>query len=82
MVDASFVGALFFRNRFSSPSPVRKERSRWLHDERGAWQGAMGCDPLLPKVLLPPNYDGCAAWRRRLEVMAEAGDQMRAFRGG
>jgi len=53
---------------------------RWLREERETWQDAMWSDPLLPKVVLPPAYAGREAWRQRLEVMAEAGKQMRTFR--
>lgn len=52
---------------------------RWLRAERKAWLGTMECDPLLPARLLPSDYAGCAAWRERLKVMAEAGNQMRGF---
>jgi DNA-binding transcriptional regulator PaaX len=52
----------------------------WLRDEREAWQAAMRCDPLLPEVLLPPDYRGCQAWRARLEAMREAAQQMRDFK--
>ena len=53
---------------------------RWLGEEREAWLDAMSHDPLLPKCLLPSPYFGCQAWRKRLEVMAEAGERMRKFR--
>ena len=52
---------------------------RWLRAERKAWLGTMECNPLLPARLLPSDYAGCAAWRERLKVMAEAGNQMRGF---
>jgi phenylacetic acid degradation operon negative regulatory protein len=55
---------------------------RWLREEYEAWQDAMRVDPLLPKDLLPPDYAGRDAWRQRLEVMAEAGAQMKTFQGG
>jgi phenylacetic acid degradation operon negative regulatory protein len=55
---------------------------RWLQLEHETWHHAMGCDPLLPQVLLPPDYAGQKAWAERLNAMAKAGEQMRAFRAG
>jgi len=52
---------------------------RWLCEEREAWMNTMSHDPLLPKRLLPHSYLGCKAWRKRLEVMAEAGERIRKF---
>ena len=52
---------------------------RWLRAERESWINVMEADPLLPRILLPPNYPGQTAWRERLTVMAEAGRQMRSF---
>ena len=54
---------------------------RWAAEERAAWQTAVEIDPLLPKVLLPPGYLGCRAWRRRIEAFRKAGRQLRTFRG-
>lgn len=53
---------------------------RWLRDEHSAWLEAMALDPLLPACLLPEGYRGQQAWRTRLEVMADAADQMRNFK--
>ncbi|MBM3879691.1 MAG: hypothetical protein FJ387_08220 [Verrucomicrobia bacterium] len=53
---------------------------RWLREERVAWLEATERDPLLPKALLPPGYTGQQAWRLRQEILAEAGEQMRAFK--
>lgn len=53
---------------------------RWIRAERKAWQAALMKDPLLPKALLPPGYSGCAAWKKRMDVMREAARQMRMFR--
>jgi phenylacetic acid degradation operon negative regulatory protein len=65
--------------------PPRDESSStafhcWLRRERTAWLEATECDPLLPAELLPPGYLGRACWQKRLAVMAEAGERMRAFR--
>ena len=54
---------------------------RWLSEEREAWMDVMGRDPLLPESLLPRGYAGRQAWRNRVAVMTEAGEQMRAFKG-
>ena len=45
---------------------------RWFREEREAWLDAMRHDPLLPLKLLPQEYAGREAWRRRLEILAEA----------
>jgi phenylacetic acid degradation operon negative regulatory protein len=50
---------------------------RWLGEEREAWMNAISRDPLLPEPLLPRTYFGQESWRMRLEVMGEAGQQMR-----
>ncbi|MGD0206407.1 MAG: hypothetical protein ABSC89_02210 [Verrucomicrobiota bacterium] len=54
---------------------------RWSAEERAAWHAAVEIDPLLPKRLLPPDYLGCQAWQRRIEVLRQAGQQLRTFRG-
>ena len=56
------------------------EFHHWFSKEREAWLNAVSLDPLLPKRLLPDSYLGCKAWRKRLKVMAEAGEMMREFR--
>ena len=53
---------------------------QWFRDERLAWSGVMHLDPLLPERLHPAGYPGSRAWKRRREIMAEAGRQMRRFR--
>jgi DNA-binding transcriptional regulator PaaX len=52
---------------------------RWAEAERRAWLEAVTNDPLLPGRLLPSDYLGQQAWRRRVEVLREAGRQLRAF---
>lgn len=54
---------------------------RWFQAERAAWLDALEIDPLLPERLLPAAYTGREAWRRKLDAMAEAGEQMRQFHG-
>jgi phenylacetic acid degradation operon negative regulatory protein len=58
-----------------------KALQRWAADERAAWHAAVEIDPLLPKRLLPPDYLGCRAWQRRIEVLRQAGQQLQTFRG-
>lgn len=42
----------------------------WLSEEVRAWSAAVKGDPLLPKELLPRNYLGMEAWRRKLEAFS------------
>ena len=44
---------------------------RWLSQERKNWCDAVTSDPLLPARLLPPNYLGQKAWRRRMKAINE-----------
>jgi phenylacetic acid degradation operon negative regulatory protein len=53
---------------------------RWAAEERKAWLEAVTCDPLLPSRILPSEYLGPRAWRRRVEVLRDASRQMRTFR--
>jgi len=52
---------------------------RWAAAEREAWLDAVTNDPLLPTRILPSDYLGLPAWRRRMEVLQEAGRQLRTF---
>jgi phenylacetic acid degradation operon negative regulatory protein len=52
---------------------------QWAADEREAWLAAVQCDPLLPETLLPREYLGRNAWRRRKEVLSRAGRRLRTF---
>jgi len=54
---------------------------RWAAVEREAWLDAVTIDPLLPGLILPPDYLGQRAWRRRVEVLRDAGRQLRASTG-
>lgn len=56
-----------------------RELRRWAADEREAWLAAVRCDPLLPERLLPPEYLGCRAWKRRAAVLARAGKHLHTF---
>jgi phenylacetic acid degradation operon negative regulatory protein len=52
---------------------------RWAAAEREAWRDAVTNDPLLPGRILPSDYLGQRAWRRRVEVLREAGRQLHRF---
>jgi phenylacetic acid degradation operon negative regulatory protein len=52
---------------------------RWSAGEREAWLDAVTNDPLLPEKILPEDYLGQRAWRRRMEVLREAGQMLRTF---
>jgi len=52
---------------------------RWAAAEREAWLHAVTSDPLLPERILPPDYLGKQAWRRRIEALREAGRQLHTF---
>jgi phenylacetic acid degradation operon negative regulatory protein len=56
-----------------------KALQRWAASEREAWLAAVTRDPLLPHCLLPRGYLGREAWRRRVEVLRQAGDYLRSF---
>jgi hypothetical protein len=51
----------------------------WSATEREAWLDAVINDPLLPGRILPSDYLGQQAWRRRVEVLRDAGRQLRTF---
>ena len=48
--------------------------------EREPWLEAVTNDPLLPGWILPPEYPGQPAWRRRVEVLRDASRQLRTFK--
>jgi len=52
---------------------------RWAALERAMWLNAVTNDPLLPKRILPPDYVGQRAWRRRMETLRQASRQMDTF---
>jgi DNA-binding transcriptional regulator PaaX len=67
------------------PSALKNETEseallRWAAAEREAWLEAVTNDPLLPGRILPSDYLGQRAWRRRVEVLRAAGQQLRTFR--
>lgn len=56
-----------------------KALQRWAAAEREAWLDAVRIDPLLPERILPADYLGQRAWRRRVEVLQEAGRLLRTY---
>ena len=56
-----------------------KSLLRWAAAEREAWLEAVTNDPLLPGRILPADYLGQQAWRRRVEVFRDAGRQLHTF---
>lgn len=52
----------------------------WLRKERLAWLAVASLDPFLPAVLHPPGYCGVRAWKKRMEIMGEAGRRIRSFK--
>jgi DNA-binding transcriptional regulator PaaX len=66
------------RQLLSDP-PAAKAFQAWNTEERQAWLAVMEADPLLPKALLPSDYQGCEAWAERKKVMKQAGVKMRGF---
>jgi phenylacetic acid degradation operon negative regulatory protein len=65
--------------------PLRNEADaktllRWASEERNGWVDAVSNDPLLPERILPSGYLGQKSWRLRVEVLGEAGRQLRAFK--
>jgi DNA-binding transcriptional regulator PaaX len=57
-----------------------KALRRWAAAEREAWLEAVTNDPLLPGRILPSDYLGQQAWRRRVEVLRDANRQLRTFK--
>jgi phenylacetic acid degradation operon negative regulatory protein len=66
--------------------PKQKEKKtdaaalrRWAAAERAAWGRAIRSDPLLPDKLLPPEYLGRRAWKRRTQVLGKAKRDLYSF---
>ena len=47
---------------------------------RESWRDTVTNDPLLPGRILPSDYLGQHAWRRRVEAIRAAGRQLRMFK--
>jgi phenylacetic acid degradation operon negative regulatory protein len=79
-INQGYSGYLKILDR--RPSAVLKSEAaakklfRWMSEEREAWLAAVKIDPLLPARLLPGNYLGQKAWRRRLQGMGESARQV------
>jgi phenylacetic acid degradation operon negative regulatory protein len=67
------AGALWHETR-------AKALLRWAGAERDAWLDAVSIDPLLPARILPSGYLGQQAWRRRVEVLRDAGRQLGTYK--
>ena len=51
----------------------------WATLERTAWLRAVQSDPLLPERILPLDYVGRSAWKRRIEVLRAASLHLQTF---
>ena len=51
----------------------------WATLERTAWLRAVQSDPLLPERILPLDYVGRSAWKRRIEVLRAASQHLQTF---
>jgi DNA-binding transcriptional regulator PaaX len=63
-----------------STSAAAQRLQHWGVTEHQAWLNAVVYDPLLPQGLLPQDYQGCRAWRRRVQVLREASQLLRSFK--
>ena len=63
----------------SDPGAARRLQ-RWAAAEREAWLAAVSKDPLLPRALLPEEYQGSRVWRRRIQVLRAAGELLQTFK--
>ena len=52
---------------------------RWAAAEHTTWLAAVSLDPLLPEPLLPQAYLGHQTWRKRIELLRQASQQVRTF---
>ena len=64
--------------RIAGEAEARSFRE-WAELERDSWREIVRTDPFLPRVLLPKDYLGCRAWRRRISVLREAKQQLLTF---
>lgn len=87
--DFARINRLYHRYlKVLSERPTSQKRDRaeardlrhWAGLERAAWKDALAGDPLLPTELLPRDYLGKQAWRRRVKVLREARRDLRAFK--
>jgi phenylacetic acid degradation operon negative regulatory protein len=82
-INRRYIGHLkILEERPESPlwsETAAKVLLRWATAERDAWTEAVTNDPLLPGRLLPAEYQGQRAWRRRVAVLRDASRQLRTF---
>ena len=69
-----------FPDRSLTDTAAAKNLQRWAAAERDSWLNAVSKDPLLPEQLLPHDYLGRKAWRKKVRVLAEAGERLKSFR--
>ncbi|NNM29379.1 MAG: hypothetical protein HKO57_07655, partial [Akkermansiaceae bacterium] len=71
-IDAGYRAYLAFAERagrqLRTKAPSEKLLREIVVEDRHAWQQAVRPDPLLPKALLPPDYEGRAAWKARQKL--------------
>jgi phenylacetic acid degradation operon negative regulatory protein len=62
-----------------NPSAKSAQLRQWLAAERETWSAAITTDPLLPTSLLPTDYLGIKAWRRRQAVFGSLAERLMAM---
>jgi phenylacetic acid degradation operon negative regulatory protein len=62
-----------------SDEPAAMAFREWAGQERLLWLEAVTLDPLLPERLLPKDYLGRKAWRKRVEILGSAAQIARSF---
>jgi phenylacetic acid degradation operon negative regulatory protein len=84
-INRCYTGEMTVLEQFPSAPPrdstTAAALQRWAAAERQAWYTAVSKDPLLPERLLPKDYQGRSAWRKRVQVLALAGERVRTFGG-
>jgi len=52
-------------------TPSRPRLLKWIETERTLWNQCLATDPMLPSVLLPPEYQGRIAWDLKMKSAAQ-----------
>lgn len=73
-INERFRNAIAVMERFPGVARevARQQLDEWSSEENAAWRAALAGDPLLPGELLPKDYLGREAWKRRESVLAKA----------
>ncbi|MBL9157742.1 MAG: hypothetical protein JNJ70_09735 [Verrucomicrobiales bacterium] len=73
-INERYQEAIAVMDRFSGVASggTRELLDEWTREESTAWRLALDGDPLLPEELLPADYLGREAWRRREASLYEA----------